>query len=93
MCDDGAAALVVDGGSYTCKAGFAGEDAPRAVLPSVVGRRREPVVLGAILLKKEFYCGNEVMGRRGLLLRRFPIEHGIVTSWDDMEVVSGGRRA
>jgi actin, other eukaryote len=33
-------ALVIDNGSYTCKAGFAGDDAPRAVFPSIVGRPR-----------------------------------------------------
>jgi hypothetical protein len=32
------AALVVDNGSGMCKAGFAGDDAPRAVFPSIVGR-------------------------------------------------------
>ena len=30
------AALVVDNGSDMCKAGFAGEDAPRAVFPSII---------------------------------------------------------
>ena len=30
-------ALVIDNGSGMCKAGFAGEDAPRAVYPSLVG--------------------------------------------------------
>jgi actin-related protein len=29
------AALVVDNGSGMCKAGFAGDDAPRAVFPSI----------------------------------------------------------
>jgi actin beta/gamma 1 len=32
------AAIFIDNGSGICKAGFAGEDAPRAVFPSVVGR-------------------------------------------------------
>ena len=36
MCDDEVAALVVDNGSGMCKAGFAGDDAPRAVFPSKV---------------------------------------------------------
>lgn len=40
MCDDDAGALVVDNGSGMCKAGFAGDDAPRAVFPSIVGRPR-----------------------------------------------------
>ena len=38
MSEDEVAALVVDNGSGMCKAGFAGDDAPRAVFPSIVGR-------------------------------------------------------
>ena len=30
--------IVIDNGSGMCKAGFAGDDAPRAVFPSIVGR-------------------------------------------------------
>lgn len=43
MCEDDVAALVVDNGSGMCKAGFAGDDAPRAVFPSIVGRPRHQV--------------------------------------------------
>jgi len=32
--------LVIDNGTGMCKAGFAGEDAPRAIFPSIVGRPR-----------------------------------------------------
>ena len=32
MCDDEIAALVVDNGSGMCKAGFAGDDAPRQII-------------------------------------------------------------
>ena len=35
---DSSKALVVDNGSGMCKAGFAGDDAPRTVFPSIVGR-------------------------------------------------------
>ena len=45
MCDEDVAALVVDNGSGMCKAGFAGDDAPRAVFPSIVGRPRHQVKL------------------------------------------------
>lgn len=44
MGDDDVAALVVDNGSGMCKAGFAGDDAPRAVFPSIVGRPRYQVI-------------------------------------------------
>ena len=45
MCDEDTAALVVDNGSGMCKAGFAGDDAPRAVFPSIVGRPRHQVIM------------------------------------------------
>ena len=41
--EDDIAALVVDNGSGMCKAGMAGDDAPRAVFPSIVGRPRHQV--------------------------------------------------
>ncbi|MQM00966.1 hypothetical protein Taro_033710 [Colocasia esculenta] len=34
---DEVSAIVIDLGTHTCKAGYAGEDAPKAVFPSVVG--------------------------------------------------------
>ncbi|XP_009239004.1 beta-actin-like protein 2 isoform X3 [Pongo abelii] len=40
MTDDELSALVVDNGSGMCKAGFGGDDAPRAVFPSIIGRPR-----------------------------------------------------
>ncbi|KAG7251562.1 hypothetical protein CRUP_016705, partial [Coryphaenoides rupestris] len=41
MCDEEeTTALVCDNGSGLVKAGFAGDDAPRAVFPSIVGRPR-----------------------------------------------------
>ena len=48
MCDEDVAALVVDNGSGMCKAGFAGDDAPRAVFPSIVGRPRHQVILSQL---------------------------------------------
>ena len=36
-------AVVIDNGSGMCKAGFAGDDAPRAVFPALVGRPRYEV--------------------------------------------------
>jgi len=46
MADDGeVSALVCDNGSGMVKAGFAGDDAPRAVFPSLVGRPRHTGVM------------------------------------------------
>ena len=40
-----AQAFVLDGGSGVIKAGFAGEDAPRAYLPTMVGRPKHVRVM------------------------------------------------
>ncbi|KAJ1141855.1 hypothetical protein NDU88_008183 [Pleurodeles waltl] len=79
-------AVIFDNGSGLCKAGIAGDNAPRSVITSIVGRSKvKSTMLGAG--QKEYYIGEEAQCKRGVLTLKYPIEHGIVTSWEDMEKI------
>eukprot|EP01006_Ploeotia_vitrea_P043152 TRINITY_DN66696_c1_g2_i1.p1 TRINITY_DN66696_c1_g2~~TRINITY_DN66696_c1_g2_i1.p1 ORF type:complete len:150 (-),score=13.42 TRINITY_DN66696_c1_g2_i1:808-1221(-) len=86
MAESEQAAIVIDNGSGMCKAGVAGDDAPSASFPAVVGRPKMPGIMVG-MDQKDAYVGEEAQARRGVLTLRYPIEHGVVTNWDDMEKI------
>lgn len=78
--------IVIDNGSGVCKAGIGGDDAPRCVFPSITGRpKHKTAMIG--MDKKDLYVGEEAQAKRGILSLKYPICHGIITNWDDMEQI------
>jgi actin-related protein len=78
--------VIIDNGSGFTKAGFSGEEAPTAVFPCIVGRpKQESIMVGSD--KKDYYIGSDAEAKRGILVLKYPIEHGIVENWDDMKAI------
>jgi len=75
-------ALVIDNGSGMLKCGFSGDDAPRAVFPTVVGRDKQSSSVTGV--QEDTYVGDEVMIS---MKRTYPVDGGMITSWDDMEKI------
>ncbi|KAG8835965.1 Actin-2 [Serendipita sp. 399] len=76
--------VVIDNGSGTIKAGFAGQEHPKCYFPSFVGRPKHVRVMAGGL-EGDTFIGRKAQEFRGLLKIKYPMEHGIVTDWDDME--------
>ncbi|KAK4709032.1 hypothetical protein R3W88_029957 [Solanum pinnatisectum] len=55
----------------------------------VDGEDIQPLVCdnGTGMVKVDAYVGDEAQSKRGILSLKYPIEHGIVSNWDDMEKI------
>eukprot|EP01084_Bolivina_argentea_P048108 88653_1 len=79
-------AIVIDNGSATIKAGFSGDDKPISIFPSTVGRVNDIDTISSTTTQNIF-VGIEAEQQKDTLNIKYPIQHGIVTSWDDMEKI------
>ncbi|XP_065176042.1 beta-centractin-like [Sycon ciliatum] len=78
--------VVIDNGSGIIKAGFAGDQVPKCNFPNFIGGPKHVRVMAGAL-EGNVFIGPKAEEHRGLLNLRYPIEHGIVTNWNDMEQV------
>jgi len=78
------APIVIDNGSGIMKAGLGGESEPSLVFNSYVGR---PIYEKVMITQneQETFIGEAADKYRGILKFNYPIEHGIIQNWDDME--------
>ncbi|MHA2290420.1 MAG: actin, cytoplasmic 2 [Promethearchaeota archaeon] len=78
--------LVLDNGTGISKNGFAGEDQPRSVFPTVIGKPKYGNIMPDVKeYSREWYIGEEAVELKGLMNLHFPIEHGVVDDWPSME--------
>ncbi|KAK7479204.1 hypothetical protein BaRGS_00029548 [Batillaria attramentaria] len=84
--EDEVCGVVIDNGTGKIKAGFAGDDAPRVVFPTLTGRARREIVMSGVDTK-DHYIGDEAESKRSLLSLHHPMQRGVVTDWDEMELV------
>lgn len=78
--------VVIDNGSGTIKAGFAGDEEPKCIIPNYVGRPKYVRVMAGGLAGDTF-IGRSAQQHRGLLSIKYPMEHGTVVDWNDMELI------
>lgn len=78
--------VVIDNGSGTIKAGFAGDEEPKCIIPNYVGRPKYTRCMAGGL-EGDTFIGRAAEQHRGLLSIRYPMEHGIVDDWNDMELI------
>ena len=80
--------IVIDNGTGLLKAGFAGSDKPRVTFRSSVGRvKHRRMMPGGALSGSDIFIGTKAEEHRGALLLSYPMEHGIIQDWGDMERV------
>ena len=74
--------VVMDIGSFKSKVGIIGEDYPRAIFPSVVGKPKGKQARGVQI---DTYVGDEAEGIFGSSILTRPIEDRYIENWDYVE--------
>ncbi|KAK7171119.1 hypothetical protein R3I94_001129 [Phoxinus phoxinus] len=85
MDSDGRKVVVCDNGTGFVKCGFAGSNFPDHIFPALVGRPiiRSDIKVGNIEIK-DLMVGDEASECRSMLEISYPMENGMVRSWEDM---------
>jgi actin-related protein 3 len=79
--------VVIDNGTGYTKMGYSGNVEPQYIVPTAVAKQE---LFGAKqtqdgLSDLDFYIGNEAMSHSSSHTVDYPIRHGLIENWDDME--------
>ena len=78
--------IIIDNGSGFCKAGFGGEKEPKTIFSTCVGYPKYSS-FNFSGNDKKYFVGKEAESKRGVLKLNYPIEHGNISNWDDIEKI------
>merc|ERR1711981_674183 len=85
---EGKKVVVCDNGTGFVKCGYAGSNFPDHIFPSMVGR---PIIRAATRIDdvevKDLMVGDDASKLRSMLECTYPMENGMVRSWEDMQHV------
>jgi len=88
MDSKGRKVVVCDNGTGFVKCGYAGSNFPDHIFPSMVGR---PIIRSATKINdvevKDLMVGEDASKLRSMLECTYPMENGMVRSWEDMQHV------
>ncbi|KAJ8397612.1 hypothetical protein AAFF_G00436110 [Aldrovandia affinis] len=78
--------IILDTGSGLVKAGFADQDLPTTIFPTVIGMPKYEEIMNGNF-ERESYIGHEAQHMRGVLALKYPMKNGVIHNWDEMEQI------
>ncbi|KAJ3426846.1 actin-10-related [Anaeramoeba flamelloides] len=81
--------IVIDCGSYMCKAGFVGDDKPKVVFPTLFGSLKNADLEEEIKKQglKIYYIGDDTKKNIARLNISSPLEKRCIVNWEMMELI------
>lgn len=86
MSAEEARTIIIDNGSEITRVGYAGDNTPTSILPSVVGKPKFIYKFGTDA-EKDIFVGDEALSKSRSLAITRPFEHCEILSWDDLETI------
>lgn len=81
MSEDEGNAIIIDSGSAFTKIGYSGQDEPKSIFPTIIGKPNFKELVAAEC--KDVYIGNDAYEKRGLLSYSYPIKRGTIEQWEN----------